>query len=692
MILTSDKRSYDRMKRNQTIICFILLLIVLAGCAIPAGPVFKKYGRKFGIVRGSFTGQWYDYYERGLSYMEGKFYKHALDDFEAAINQRPDDKWWANTYGGHRMDYFPHLHKGIILYELGETEKAQAELEISISQSPADKAYIFLDKVRKRSMEQTKIKVSVPRISIDPPGMETAEFKFRTNQYPVRISGKAEDLQFISEVRIDKKRIFLDFARKHVAFDEAFYFPEGEYEIRIFAKNLLGGTSQQKRFVVVDRSGPVITLKKIDISNRVAGNVGDPSGILSFQIFLGGSNKITVPVDKNGDFSFRIQNDTDQITFSASDTLGNETHSVIDPAYLSGLPVYITQYGVADHGTQTFSPARTEIDLNGRRNDETVFTGVVEISGQARSGSPIIKLQMHMASDAGNAEKAVQIIDPSAAPGRIISFKKSVGLNIGKNIITFHLGTTSGKEYTKRIRIYRQIPEPFRYKNRYALQLNPLNDYPEGLKTAVISRFFKKFSLYNPVGTLESEKGSRFISMMRKALFEQKRFQLIAGSQVPVRITGMNTAKKKAPDGMLSGYSLKDRNGATIVMRLIDSETGTIIGSLIDVFIDADESNGIESAAMKLAAKMQRKYPLSHGSVIETNGRTGSIEIEDKPFHEGWPVWIYEENPMRKNSITGLTSDAPYKIVALVYMNGKNKFKADSGTNIIKIGQKMVGK
>ena len=71
-----------------------------------------KNGVTYCKADGNFTHEWYDYYERGLSCMEGECYEYALADFDTAIGKRPDDKRMARTFGMHLKDYFLIGKKG----------------------------------------------------------------------------------------------------------------------------------------------------------------------------------------------------------------------------------------------------------------------------------------------------------------------------------------------------------------------------------------------------------------------------------------------------------------------------------------------------------------------------------------------------------------------------------------------------
>jgi len=79
------------MKKASQSILFLLTLIIffLVGISAsqPANPIYKKNGKEYGKIRSAFfRHRWWNYYERGLSFAEGEFYKEALADLKEAID------------------------------------------------------------------------------------------------------------------------------------------------------------------------------------------------------------------------------------------------------------------------------------------------------------------------------------------------------------------------------------------------------------------------------------------------------------------------------------------------------------------------------------------------------------------------------------------------------------------------------
>jgi len=150
------------MNKRLHVTIILAVIVVIFSCAQkPSGTVYIKNGKQYGKVAGTFRHRWWNYYERGLSFMEGEFYRQAIMDFEEAIDQRDKDQRRARTYGMHFIDYFPHRELGIVHYFTGDLQSAQKQLEFSLSQFHSAKAQFYLDHVRKKIIFPLRRKIDL---------------------------------------------------------------------------------------------------------------------------------------------------------------------------------------------------------------------------------------------------------------------------------------------------------------------------------------------------------------------------------------------------------------------------------------------------------------------------------------------------------------------------------------------------
>lgn len=81
--------------------------------------------------------------------MESKQYHTAVEQFQKAIEIKPDDRRRVYTNGMNWIHlYFPNREQGIAYYELGNYEKAQHALTTSLKMFPTSKAEYYLNKSR----------------------------------------------------------------------------------------------------------------------------------------------------------------------------------------------------------------------------------------------------------------------------------------------------------------------------------------------------------------------------------------------------------------------------------------------------------------------------------------------------------------------------------------------------------------
>ena len=317
-------------------ILFVLLWSsFFSGCAQqPAGTVFVKDGKQYGIVKsGTFRHRWWNYFERGLSYAEGKFYQNAVSDFQEAIRQREKDQRRARTYGMHFIDYFPHRELGIVYFEMGELQKAKMELELSLSQFPSAKAQFYLDRVRRQLIEEEVKKVLPPKLSLD---IKTKTIWTRAD--PVILTGSAEDEHYIKTITINGVPIFLERSQKQVAFRKKLALTQGRHLIEVEVYNIVGGQTSQQVTIVVDREGPMISLEHLAVEAgssgkqiTLAGSLYDQAGLADLRI---NGRQLSIQAGIEVSFTHQLSTDADELEFIAGDILGNNTTARIS---LTGL-------------------------------------------------------------------------------------------------------------------------------------------------------------------------------------------------------------------------------------------------------------------------------------------------------------------------------------------------------------------
>ena len=316
----------------------IIAVNLFFGCASDSQRIYVKEGKEYGKVKGAFRHRWWNYYERGLSYADGEFYKEAQSDLREALRQRDKDQRMARTYGMHFIDYFPHRELGAVYYQLGNLGLAKEELDLSLSQFPSAKARFYLDRVRKALIEQKALKITPPRLTLD---FKTQEVWTRRD--PVVISGLAEDEQYVAAIRIRGVPLFLEGSKKRIPFSEPLVLAQGPHTIEVEARNLLGKATKRQVVIHVDRQGPLVTIDELRIDEIAAekkivlsGFLYDEAGVSEVLI-----NNMEIPIRPGVEVPFRknLTVDTSVLELVARDRLGNQTSASIPfPSLKSAIP------------------------------------------------------------------------------------------------------------------------------------------------------------------------------------------------------------------------------------------------------------------------------------------------------------------------------------------------------------------
>lgn len=646
----------------------ILSVLLLSACAVWPDPVCVKENRIYCKSSGNFTGRWYDYYERALSCLEGKCYEAALADLNEALKMRNKDQRLARTFGMHFSDYFPHREKGLIHYFTGDYEAAKSELEHSIRQYPSEKAYFYLDKVRIRLMEHTQI--SLPRLFVNVgselrgqgSGAKYPEPVW-TKDDPVIISGTAEDEQYISEILLKGKALFLEKTSPEVRFEEKLKLEQGPHEIRIIARNLRKQETVRKLFIHVDRLGPVISLTAFGPGQGIQGRLYDESG--EIHLFADGKN---IPVPKGETAEFSIP-EKEEMILIAKDRLGNETFADLRDGILADSGILLAQRETGCL-SQTYLCRENNTEALGRKSRNMSLPLSVSVclpasaaekghvvADAARHGrsAPEIILERQSAEMRFDAfcdtylkgcvrskntvvKLTVNGTPVLIQPGRVIFFNHFVRLEKGKNTIRIAAEDEFGNRGFETLDILAEVPEAFKLKHRYCFALHP----------------------FEKLGDSQDRKERLFGNFFLEKLSNRSRFQVILrNSESPKPESG----PANPPSAVLLGNFYETQNGIEIAARLTDISSGEIL-AVKDVFGESKDPAALEALSEKLSEKFHRAFPLMDASVTKV-ADSGSDFFPEKWIPEkaeirsGWNLIIYRGRGeiIGKTKVSGISED-----------------------------------
>lgn len=621
------------------ILLVLLYISLFNGCSQqPTGSVFVKDGKQYGVVKsGTFRHRWWNYFERGQSYSDGKFYQNAVSDFQEAIRQREKDQRRARTYGMHFIDYFPHRELGIVYFEMGKLQQAKMELELSLSQFPSAKAQFYLDRVRKKLFEEEMKEVPPPKLSLD--------FKSKTiwtRADPVILTGSAEDEHYIKTILINGAPIFLERSQKQVVFQKKMVLAQGRHKVEVEAYNIVGKRANQQVTIIVDREGPMISLEHVTIKEGSSGNqvtlagfLYDQAGVSDLRI-----NEQQISIESGIDvfFTYELSTEADELELIGGDRLGNNTTARISLtdsmaaddnrviyAGLSadlGYPLGAAVFGKQDNRAP-------EIILRGWADEQTVYLEKVYLEGQVKDEHQVVGLEIQ--------NKSVL-----RRKGKLILFSQFVELKKGENQIAIRARDEKGHVAEKTISIIRRIPKALQLAERMSLTVLPFDQTGDLTAASDACQDFLIDALVNQDRFQVVERNKLDIilqeqKLSRTNLFEEK--------------TAIKIGRLVAAQSLVAGSIIQSRLGSEIIARMIDTETSDIL-AVVDAYDEVTNISSLRSLSEGLAIKLHREFPLVDGVVVQKKGNSIFSDLGKGKIKVRRRLIVFREEPV-KHPVTG---------------------------------------
>ncbi len=90
------------------------------------------------LVPDARADRWFESYEKGRVALQSEQNDDAVRYLTEAIDQKPESKANARTYGTHFIDYFPYVYRGIAYARLGRTALALRDFQAEQAAGEAD--------------------------------------------------------------------------------------------------------------------------------------------------------------------------------------------------------------------------------------------------------------------------------------------------------------------------------------------------------------------------------------------------------------------------------------------------------------------------------------------------------------------------------------------------------------------------
>lgn len=619
-----------------TIFSLLVTLLTLPNCVKSvAVERYVKNGEEYGVVRGAFRHRWWNYFERGVSLADGKFYDEAIKDLKIAISKRFEDQRRARTYGMHFVDYFPHRELGVIYYLTGSVPEAKEELELSLSQYPSAKAYFYLDLVRKASFGMEGEKFSPPTLLLD-----LKEKEVWTKDETVVISGRAEDKHFVSTITINNVPVFIEGSKQSISFRREMSLSHGEHKIEVVATNLLGKSARGAILFHIDRMGPTISLEEFRVEQFtpihtvfIKGSALDDGGIEELRI---DNRPILMDKGKEGFFHQTVETGKKELEIMAIDRMGNRTVAVIP---ITGRSETDRRKGIKANLLASANPRLSDrimvallgkkdkiaplIDLKDWTGSETVFMEKIYLDGEVSDESEIKTLTIN--------QKPLPCRN-----GSILFFNYLMDLKEGKNEIVIKAEDREGNIGVENLFIMREVPRSLQLEERMSVTIVPFEQkgeiseaclaFQDNLMDSMVSR--------NRFNIIEREKLDLILS-------EQK----LSRSGLIDKETAIRLGRLIAARCVMTGSIIESHKGIEIVGRLIDTETSKIL-STQDVYDEVKDLSALRSLAEGLALKLHREFPLVEGVVVQQKGRNIFTDLGHDRIKLDRHLIVYREEPV----------------------------------------------
>ena len=657
---------YFKMKWTKglnLLLLYPLFILPILCCAGPATEkVYIKDEKEYGQVSGAFRSRWWNYYERGLSFLEGEFHAEAVLDFKAAIKQRSEDQRMARTYGMHFINYFPHRELGIAYYETGDFLSAKGELALSISHFPSAKARYYLDRVRKSLIEQLTRDVKPPTLTLS---FKTDEVW--TNEDPITLSCTVEDEHYVASIAIRGIPLLLEESKKHISFKESLNLSQGLHLIEVMAKNLAGKATTRRLRIHVDREGPIITLEELRVDQPgnsviVKGSVYDAAGVYGLNI---NGQKVSIPEDIEVFFVHRLSLSSDELKLMSDDRLGNQTTALLplSSSLTVKRPLLLAFAGSNPASclmTGLFSPQDNDppaVGLKGWTDTQTVFLDKIYIEGKASDENEIVRL-------------TVNNIPVLRRQGTHIFFGHMVELKEGRNTITIQTTDEHGNTAKKQISVIRKIPRALQLTERLSLALFPFEGKGEISEAGLTFQDNLIYSLVNR---------NRFRVVERSRLDIVLEEQELSRTKLVDRRTALALGRLVAAQSVITGSIIESRTGIEVVAWMIDTETSDILAAE-DVYSEVKDLSAIMPLAEGLAVKFHREFPLVEGEIIQKKDKYIFTDLGQDNIKIQRRLIVFRDKPVT-HQVTGKKLGVDTEIVghARVRQVGPGMSKAELG-------------
>lgn len=639
----------------------ITLTALVAACATTS-PEYVKEGQSYGVTKGTFHGRWWNYYERGNSFLSGGFYDKAESDLKQALDARSRDSWNARTYGLHFVEYFPNRELGVVYFQQGKLDEAEQYLTASLAQVDTARAHDYLDRVKKAKLEKGQL------TDASAPTIETSlhdGLVLSSREVPIDI--RAQDDLAVLRVEVNGKRLHQRGSAADVAFKDSLLLDEGEHTVSVRAGDLADREGARDVNVKVDLTGPALgifepgsTVATDAATARLKGAAVDANGVASVR--LGD----TVLVDKPGgearvefESDLPLKDGKNDFVIVAKDIAGNETYASV--SILKTKPQNLASFLIElpDRLLQPLSFMK--VRFNQPAKFYPGLAGRVRFAADTPAATEPLRIELKFPKTGGDYRK-----NELKVTGRVLSNSRVEALEI--NNTRFDLVSAPTVEFSKRIPIARgenvigvKAEDDQGHKAEQSVSVTGRQlvlDSPESKMSLAVLAFGGE-SEDALRQSLRAQTESQIIEAGRFDVVERTRLaevlqeqQLSAALGDPDRAIELH--KLVPATAFLVGEVIERGNELEVYTRAISTETGRIWAPLDTHIADKNDPKQVQFGIDAIAQGLRAAFPRVPGEIVKIEGQNVVANVgKEDGVREGMYLYVVHEEPPVVDESTG---------------------------------------
>jgi hypothetical protein len=636
-----------------------LLVLLLAGCTTTSSQYVKE-GQQYGVTKGTFHGRWWNYYERGTSYLSGGFYDEARADFAKALEGRSRDTWSARTYGMHFVEYFPNRELGVAAYHLGDLETAEKYLESSLAQIDTARGHDYLDLVKKARIARGELRdTDAPTVAAS---LEDGTL-VASRTIPVRV--EARDDLAVAHVLLNGRQLHQRGSAREVSFEDEVLLDEGEHTISLVAGDLAEKHSAQDVNVTVDLTGPSLGIFEPPLrlvtdhdTVRLRGAAVDANGVSSVRV---GDRELAGSPGEGGEQVFEadlpLVDGENTFVVVAKDNAGNETFATVSVMKAQQARLVSFLAAVPERLLRPLQVMQVKFAEPAR-----FFPELAKVRFAADTAEAVEPLSVHLEFPKENGEyrkNEIKVTGRVAATTRVeslrineaefpmvsapvVNFTKRIPLERGPNVIQVVAEDDQGRQAQKELEVIGR-----------QLEL----DSPESKMSLAVMGFGGTDA--ELCSNLRVGTENQLVRRQRFALVERQRLAEVLQEQQLSEALGdpdkaLRLGNVVPANLMVIGEVIARGDELEVYARAVNTETSQIAASVDTHIADRNNAEQVDFGLDAIAYGLVQAFPRVQGEIRKVDKNQVIVDIgKQDGVREGMYLYVVQEEPPVVDDTTG---------------------------------------